>query len=82
MSVFSCSCSLVRLTCCSFVDAKKKGETLLRIRNARQRVRSEIEELSERLRLTQENIQRLRQRAIDQNYLPETATSSTNEMDQ
>jgi len=34
----------------------------MRIKNARQRVRNEIEDLTERLRITQENIKRIRQR--------------------
>ncbi len=48
-------------------DAMKKDETLLRIKNARQRVRNEIEDLTERLRITQENIKRVRHRSIDSN---------------
>ncbi|CAF1677913.1 unnamed protein product, partial [Didymodactylos carnosus] len=42
--------------------AEKKSETLQRLKSARQRVRNEIQELSERLRITQENIKRVRQR--------------------
>jgi peptidoglycan hydrolase CwlO-like protein len=62
-----------------FIDLKKKEETLLQIRNARQRVRSEIDDLSERIRVTQENIQRLRKRSIENSG---TMTSSTQEMEE
>lgn len=65
-----------------FVDAKKKAEILFKIRNARQRVRSEIDDLTERLRVTQENIQRLRKRSIENNSLHGTLTSSTQEMEE
>ncbi len=63
------------------IDAAKKAETLLRIQNARQRVRSEIQDLTERLRITQENIKRIRKRSID-NHIPlGTFTSLTQETD-
>ncbi len=55
----------------------KKADTLMRIKNARKRVRSEIEDLSERLRITQENIKRIRQRSIDNNHSSNTITSLT-----
>lgn len=51
-----------------FVDARKKAETLVRIKKGRQRVRTEIHDLTERLRVTQENIQRLRQRTVNTTY--------------
>jgi predicted nucleic acid-binding Zn-ribbon protein len=63
------------------LDTMKKTETLTRIKNARQRVRNEIEDLSERLRITQENIKRIRQRSIDNNYPAGTFTASTYEID-
>jgi hypothetical protein len=47
----------------------KKAETKTRIKTARQRVRSEIQDLTERLRITQENIKRLRQRTLDSNSM-------------
>lgn len=65
-----------------FVDVTKKTETLLQIRHARRRVRSEIDELTERLRIAQENIQRLRKRSMESNYLHGTLTSSTQEMEE
>ena len=65
-----------------FVDAKKKAEALFKIRNARQRVRSEIDDLTERLRVTQENIQRFRKRSIENNYLSGTLTSSTQDLEE
>ena len=43
------------------LDAREKDETLAKIRQARQRIRDEIQEFTERLRITQENLQRLRQ---------------------
>jgi hypothetical protein len=64
-----------------FLDATKKIETLTRIKNARQRVRNEIEDLTERLRITQENIKRIRQRSIDNNYPSGTFTSLTYEIE-
>jgi len=64
-----------------FLDAMKKIETLTRIKNARQRVRNEIEDLTERLRITQENIKRIRQRSIDNNYPSGTFTSLTYEIE-
>lgn len=42
------------------LDAIKKVETIQRLKTARQRVRSEIQDLTERLRVTQENIKRVR----------------------
>lgn len=47
------------------LDATKKADTIARIKQARQRVRSEIQDLTERLRITQENIKRARQRSMD-----------------
>jgi len=47
--------------------AIKKSDTITRIKNARQRVRNEIQDLTERLRITQENIKRVRQRSMDTN---------------
>jgi len=64
-----------------FLDAMKKIETLTRIKNARQRVRNEIDDLTERLRITQENIKRIRQRSIDNNYPSGTFTSLTYEIE-
>ena len=55
-------------------DAVKKADTKARIKSARQRVQSEIQDLTERLRITQENIKRLRQRTIDTNPLINTIT--------
>lgn len=49
------------------LDAMKKADTIARIKSARQRVRNEIQDLTERLRITQENIKRLRQRTVDTN---------------
>jgi hypothetical protein len=49
------------------LDALKKADTIARIKSARQRVRTEIQDLTERLRITQENIKRLRQRTTDTN---------------
>ena len=43
------------------LDAREKDETLAKIRQARQRIRAEILEFTERLRITQENLHRLRQ---------------------
>jgi hypothetical protein len=63
------------------LDATKKAETLLRIQNARQRVRNEIQDLTERLRITQENIKRLRKRSTDNHFSTETFTPVTNEID-
>jgi hypothetical protein len=58
----------------------KKADTIIRIKNARQRIRHEIDDLTERLRLTQENIKRIRHRPID-NHLPSNAfTSLTHEI--
>ncbi|CAM4741090.1 unnamed protein product [Rotaria magnacalcarata] len=45
--------------------AIKKHDTIDRVKKARQRVRSEIQDLTERLRITQENIKRVRQRTMD-----------------
>lgn len=59
----------------------KKTETLSRVRNARQRIRSEIDDLTERLRITQENIKRIRQRSIDNNYLTGIFTPITHEIE-
>jgi hypothetical protein len=64
-----------------FLDAMKKIETLTCIKNARQRVRNEIDDLSERLRITQENIKRIRQRSIDNNYPSGTFNSLTHEIE-
>jgi hypothetical protein len=64
-----------------FSDAVKKAETLNRIKTARQRVRNEIQDLTERLRVTQENIKRTRQRSIDHNYPSGTFASLTHEID-
>ncbi len=66
---------------CLFLDAIKKAETLTRIQNARQRVRNEIQDLTERLRITQENIKRLRKRSSDNHFPTETFTSLTHEID-
>ncbi len=66
---------------CLFLDAMKKTETLTRIQNARQRVRNEIQDLTERLRITQENIKRLRKRSSDNHFPTETFTSLTHEID-
>ena len=52
---------------CVSIDAKKKSETKTRVKVARQRVRNEIQDLTERLRITQENIKRLRQRTSEPN---------------
>jgi predicted nucleic acid-binding Zn-ribbon protein len=58
----------------------KKADTIKRIKNARQRIRNEIQDLNERLRITQENIKRVRQRSIDNNFFPPgTFTSLTHE---
>jgi len=64
-----------------FLDAMKKIETLTCIKNARQRVRNEIDDLNERLRITQENIKRIRQRSIDNNYSSGTFNSLTHEIE-
>ena len=61
------------------VDALQKSETLAKIRTARQRVRNEIQELTERLRITQENIKRIRQRSVDQICAPGTFMGLPNE---
>lgn len=44
-----------------FLDTRQKIETIEKIRQTRQQIRSEIQQLSERFRITQENLQRLRQ---------------------
>jgi hypothetical protein len=54
------------------VDATKKSDTIRRIKRTRQRVRNEIQDLTERLRITQENIKRVRQRSIDHSFPPGT----------
>ncbi|CAF1004741.1 unnamed protein product [Rotaria sordida] len=54
----------------------KKACTIERIKNVHQRVRNEIQDLTERLRITQENIKRVRQRSIDNNYSSGIFTSS------
>ncbi len=58
-----------------FLDAIKKADTITRIKNSRQRVRNEIQDLTERLRITQENIKRVRQRIMDTN--PSIGTFNT-----
>jgi len=50
-----------------FLDSEKKADTIANIKSARQRVRSEIQDLTERLRVTQENIKRVRQRSVETN---------------
>jgi len=61
------------------LDAIKKSDTITRIKNARQRVRNEIQDLTERLRITQENIKRVRQRTIDANPSMGTFNTITHE---
>jgi hypothetical protein len=51
----------------------KKTETITRIKTARQRVRHEVEDLTERLRVTQENIKRIRQRVIERSLTNENS---------
>jgi hypothetical protein len=60
-------------------DALKRAETLSRIQTARQRVRSEILDLNERLRITRENIKRIRKRPVDSIYPVGTFTAVTRE---
>ncbi|CAF3052139.1 unnamed protein product, partial [Rotaria sp. Silwood2] len=57
--------------------AMRKAYTIARIHDVRQRVRNEIQDLTERLRITQENIKRVRQRSIDNNFSSGIFTSST-----
>ncbi|CAF3749845.1 unnamed protein product [Rotaria sp. Silwood1] len=59
--------------------AAKKFDTITRIKNARQRVRNEIQDLTERLRITQENIKRVRQKSIDNNSSMGTFNISTHD---
>ncbi|UJR15251.1 hypothetical protein I4U23_002206 [Adineta vaga] len=59
--------------------ALKKAETLARIKTARQRVRNEIQDLTERLRITQENIKRIRKGSVDHIYPPGTFLALPNE---
>ncbi|CAF0903376.1 unnamed protein product [Adineta steineri] len=59
--------------------AMKQMETIARIRNARQRVRNEIQDLRERFRITQENIKRIRKRSIDNNFPPDAFIALTHE---
>ncbi len=66
---------------CLILDAMKKTETLTHIKNARQRVRNEIQDLTERIRITQENIKRLQKRSIDNNLPTDTFISLTPEID-
>ena len=63
-----------------FADARKKAETIVRIKKGRQRVRTEILDLTERLRVTQENIKRLRQRTVDTTYSPGVFTAVADEL--
>ncbi|CAF5172004.1 unnamed protein product [Rotaria magnacalcarata] len=44
--------------------AKRKIYTVARIKRARERVRHEIQDLTDRLRLTQQNIKHVRQQSI------------------
>ena len=62
------------------LDALQKSEALAKIKTARQRVRNEIQELTERLRVTQENIKRIRQRSIEQICPPGTFIALPNEV--
>jgi predicted nucleic acid-binding Zn-ribbon protein len=57
------------------LDTAKKADTIARIKNARQRVRNEIQDLTDRLRITQENIKRARQRILENN--PSIGTFNT-----
>ncbi|CAF3652927.1 unnamed protein product [Adineta steineri] len=59
--------------------ALKKADTIARIKTARQRVRSEIQDLTERLRITQENIKRIRQRSADHGSSTNLLNTSTHE---
>ena len=61
------------------LDATKKIDTIARIKDARQRVRNEIQDLTERLRITQENIKRLRQRLLDNNSSLGTSSTTAHE---
>jgi YEATS domain-containing protein 4 len=81
--LLNCSKSLVPPTNENLAIEKeyaiKKSDTIKRIKNARQRVRNEIQDLTERLRVTQENIKRVRQRSIDTNSSIGTFNTSTYE---
>lgn len=60
-------------------DALEKTETRKRIRTARLRIRGEVQQLTERLRIAQGNLKRVRQRPVDNVVAPGTFRAITRE---